>query len=195
MIGTIMRQLNAGDYVQFYINNNVGSTVSYGSNTKNNYVQIFRISDSLGSSSATPSISAKYQVTGSVTPANNTIINFAQKVYDTANAVTTGASWAFTAPTSGRYSVKCAIGNNSNVANTINQYWGIGAYVNGTLKGDLGYFIVQTTTSISPTVNGSDTVYMNANDTLSIKNISNLTNQTTLGTGTTSYVTIDYVGP
>ncbi|PJZ98864.1 hypothetical protein CH369_18030 [Leptospira levettii] len=42
-------------------------------------------------------------------------VNFGAKIYDTHNAVTTGSSWKFTAPQSGKYLVIFRIGGSSNI--------------------------------------------------------------------------------
>jgi len=54
-----------------------------------------------------------------------TQINFGAKVYDTHNAVTTGAGWRFTAPKSGKYAVKIKIVGSANINFAI--------YINGIL--------------------------------------------------------------
>lgn len=60
---------------------------------------------------AVRSAKARYTSTAgqSITNATTPVIDFATKVYDTHNAVTTGASWKFTAPFTGYYSVNAGM--------------------------------------------------------------------------------------
>lgn len=65
--------------------------------------------------STTPSggtaVGAVYKTNAGQVIADNTtsIIDFEDSVYDTNSAVTTGASWKFTAPSTGKYHVSCSI--------------------------------------------------------------------------------------
>ena len=80
-------------------------------------ISVFKLSGS-SQIAASGSVSARYMVNGSTsnTVLNNNaeeIIDFNLKDWDSHGAVTTGASWKFTAPVSGEYEVKTMSGVNS----------------------------------------------------------------------------------
>lgn len=68
------------------------------------------------------SIAAKYYVSSSSAPGADTQFNFDTKIYDTVGAVTTGASWKFTAPIAGKYSVRITVDQGSATNGTIKLY-------------------------------------------------------------------------
>jgi len=95
--------LRAGDYIS--VNPDSASKTFTG--TKNNTIYI-RNKDAPTTTSATEVVAARYTTAaGQSIPntATDTIVDFGTKVYDTHNAVTTGASWKFTAPIQGFYKV------------------------------------------------------------------------------------------
>lgn len=98
-----------------------------------------------------------------------TTLNFADKVQDTHNAVTTGASWTFTAPAPGFYVIQgyaqatadsFTIGGNFVFDLTVN---GVDQVIR------LGRYDFHRTGTISPCATLSGTVYLNAGNTLQIK--------------------------
>lgn len=83
-------------------------------------------------------ISARYRISvpqvlpGGAFPPPETVVNYDMKVYDTANAVTTGSSWHFTAPISGRYLVTSSLGaNECSACNNSSAYASFRLFVNG----------------------------------------------------------------
>lgn len=68
-----------------------------------------------------PPIMAHYSTdTGTITNDTATIVNYDTKIYDTWDAVTTGASWVFTVPISGFYLVTAIVGFEGS------PFWGVG---------------------------------------------------------------------
>lgn len=129
LTGTAMVQLNAGDTVTIRASNSGGASVTYS--TRN--VSIQRLT---GSSviTATETVAAKYWASANGTTNTTTPVNFDSKVYDTHNAVTTGASWKFTAPVSGKYSVKCILNNSA-----VNSSGFTAIYKTGSKLESIGY--------------------------------------------------------
>jgi hypothetical protein len=106
--GSAVVQLNAGDYVQIYAANSDTSNRNIDTGTaSSNDVSIERISGP-ATVAMSEQIVAVYQTAAAqtLTTATTTTIDFGTKVIDTHGAVTTGASWKFTAPRSGFYDVK-----------------------------------------------------------------------------------------
>jgi hypothetical protein len=100
--------LNAGDFIDIRPGSSNGSFTSGGgtgsSVANSNYITIERLSGP-SAIAASETVAANYwlpanQLTNSTTP-----LNYSSKVYDTHGAVTTGASWRFTAPIGGLYHI------------------------------------------------------------------------------------------
>lgn len=100
--GALIADLVAGD--QISIRPDSGITFN-GSNLTTTF-NIERLSGP-AQIAASEFVGARYQTAAgqSISSGVVTIVNFDTKVFDTHNAVTTGASWKFTAPTSGTYRV------------------------------------------------------------------------------------------
>jgi hypothetical protein len=92
----------AGDTLQIHTDQNFGVTTTLSGSTSQNWVEIERLSGP-AVVAATETVSTKYYASGNTTSTTTTPINYDTKVFDTHNAVTTGASWNFKAPVSGRY--------------------------------------------------------------------------------------------
>jgi hypothetical protein len=114
------------------------------------------------------------------------VVNFDGKIYDTANAVTTGASWAFTSPVSGYYRVTAHITYNAGVWGAVGNRFRIGVLVNG-LEYDRFTVAAATTTSYLIGLAGSVTVCLPAGQTVSVATYHDEAAATALtGTATTS---------
>lgn len=98
----------------------------------------------------------------------NAIVDFSTKSYDTHGAVTTGASWKFTAPISGTYSVRTSLVTSSYTSTsgaiTVNLY------KNGSGSGRVLDFYSRQSADVSSRarVGGGADIQLNAGDTLSI---------------------------
>lgn len=111
--------LNTGDYIDITTN----SSASILSVT-DTYIAIEQINSGSQILARDEFVGASYYSSATQTSLT-TQINFGVRVYDTHGAVTTGASWRFTAPVSGRYRVTFRLGGSSNIHFII--------YKNGTL--------------------------------------------------------------
>lgn len=190
--------LVAGDYLEAYIYSNGNHSVNQltvvgGSNT----VTSMSIEKLAGNPviSASELIAARY-TTASGQAINNgatAVINFDTNVYDTHGAVTVGASWVFKAPTEGLYAVDVGTGSpaaaNVFAANNVWQH-----ILRKNQTGQYSYpgaFSVQASGSQALYVNGSDTVYLLAGETLDLQLFNNTgVNRTLLTTAAANYISI-----
>lgn len=145
--------LNAGEYISFQTN---------GTITIDGQFSVERIS---GPSviTATETVAAAYWPTAnnSTTAANP--FNFDGKEYDTHNAVTTGAGWKFTAPVSGKYSVKAFLNPFSTPPSS--PYFSI--YKNGSFYSSIGWMTATTANC------ATGTIALNAGDYIDLRPNSN----------------------
>ena len=97
----VIPNLKAGDFVEIYHFTSANTTVQAG--TASSYVSLVRISGP-SQIAASETVAASYYLNANqAVTANVTPINFNTKIFDTHGAVTTGASWRFTAPVAGKY--------------------------------------------------------------------------------------------
>lgn len=144
-IGGLIK-MSAGDTM--FITSNVGMGTTYSSST-------FGISLLSGAQQivAGQKIEASYYCSTNQSASTSTPFNFDTKEYDTTGAVTTGASWRFTAPTAGTYLVSGAGASTSGF-----QY--IMLYKNGAAYKTVG----SVNTSAGPTGEFGGMVQLNAGD-------------------------------
>lgn len=106
MTGTTRVEVVAGDYIDLRVKQNGSGAVSLN----NAYLEIERASGP-SQIAASESVLARYTTAAGQSIPNtaaNTIVDFGTKDYDSHSAVTTGASWKFTAPISGIYEINTA---------------------------------------------------------------------------------------
>lgn len=142
---------------------------------------------------ATETVAAAYGSSQTTTMANsNTVINYDTKVYDTHNAVTTGSSWVFTVPISGKYHVSAQWASDTF---TVEESTIITLYQNGvsTYRNAFARPAMATARRIYPAL--SVTVTAKAGDTLQIRGQSNSGARTLDGSpGDDVWVQIERVG-
>lgn len=106
--GLLQAEAKAGDYFEIYIygaGNNSASTLTIAGGTSASSFSIARLSGP-AVIAASEKIACRYTSTAGQTieaAGSGEVINFETKDYDTHSAVTTGASWVFTAPISDYY--------------------------------------------------------------------------------------------
>lgn len=103
-------------------------------------------------------------IAGTGTPA---IVDFETRSYDTHNAVVTGTSWKWTATRSGYADVKASALFQS-VAFTAGNIIQLFIYKNGSSYSEI-FYEVETTTTLSTSIDIYDTVQVNAGDTIDIR--------------------------
>ncbi len=101
----LIPNLRSGDYVELYGYTGAATTVASG--TANTHASFFRLSGP-SQIAASETVASRYTSNAAQSiPGSSalTVINFEDKDYDTHSSVTVGASWKFTAPVSGIYTV------------------------------------------------------------------------------------------
>lgn len=100
---------NAGDTITVR-SQNQGTSPTYNTTVGYSY---FTVTRSSGPSqiAASELIAARYSTAAgqSIANATSTIVDFGTKDFDTHGSVTTGGSWIFTAPTSGKYQIQASL--------------------------------------------------------------------------------------
>lgn len=142
--------LMVGDTIDLRYDN----TSIFGVNSK------FCISRISGPDTITPNetIVVRYVTTSTNAISPSTPVNFDLKVYDTHNAVTTGAGWKFTAPISGYYQINITVLETAAANQTIE------IFKNGTVD-----YVLMNTISNAYFVSGSALIKMKVNDYIDIR--------------------------
>jgi hypothetical protein len=118
-------------------------------------------------------VAARYTISGAKSTSHSfAVMDFDTKVFDTHNAVTTGAGWKFTAPVPGYYRVTSALqwGSNTALAGD-NWLYIVELYKNGTTT-DSYLDREKTSASYSSALNfasGSSVIYLNAGEYIQIR--------------------------
>lgn len=157
--------LKAGDSVTIPISQNTGSTVNINSGQLN----IMRIA---GPSQIASSelVAARYNSGAGATVTNNTttLIDFGSKDFDTHGAVTTGASWKFTAPISGKYRVSSYV-LWSSASFTSGNHTSLQLFKNGSGVQFFGKIYIEATATVSPAVWGTTIANLVAGDYIDVR--------------------------
>lgn len=124
---------------------------------------------------ASESVNAVYTTAAgqSIPNASVTIINFDTKETDSHNSVTTGASWKFTAPMSGKYLIS-SITQYASATYNNGTIFQSDLYKNGVVVANLGYFVMpNVTTNLRPYLSGSRIVQLLAGEYIDIRTFQN----------------------
>ncbi len=128
------------------------------------------------------SINARYKTAAgqTITSGSFQIVDFGTKDFDSHNSVTTGASWKFTAPTSGKYLVTgvCALGTG---AATLGAEFDLYLFKNGSAAGMLGGKTYDSTNSSFAFASGATTVSLISGDFIDLRVLHNHTGSRNLG--------------
>lgn len=158
----------AGDYFELYVIQDSGSSLTLAAYSALTYMTVERLSGP-SQIAASETVIARYSSSaGNSVPASRAIINFATKIQDTHGAVTTGASWKFTAPIAGTYSVQAT--TTPTIPN--GNGYSIGIYVNGNLNKDMTFWNSGTTTDFTELV--TTDVYLSAGDTINARHVTSV---------------------
>jgi hypothetical protein len=150
--------LNAGDYIDIRGGTTDPSVQNISTAADSANVAIERLSGP-SAIAASETVAAKFWASANGTSNSTTPINFDSKVYDSHGSVTTGASWKFTAPISGKYSIKCFVNNGAgNAAQFIN------IHKSGVALEALGFVYVAANA-----LSQSTTVQLNAGESIDIR--------------------------
>lgn len=127
------------------------------------------------------------------------IVDYDTKVVDTHNAVTTGASWSFTVPRTGYYTVSASVHfQSAGVSSALTRQLAVSVFVDSVETRSLGSERVdQTSFARVMHVDGSCEFYFEAGQSFNIQAFQNVTNavaQTLTLNSVVNYVTIKSVG-
>jgi hypothetical protein len=121
----------------------------------------------MSSDTDTRVVAAKYASSMSQVMVNGDRIQYNTKIFDTHNAVTTGASWVYTVPVSGIYEILGRVGTNSFTPSLISDELFVDIFVNGVrINVTGGDSVEETTTSRAFYSGGSTLASLKAGDTV-----------------------------
>ena len=123
-----------------------------------------------------------------------TIVNYSTLVFDTNAEVTTGATWKFTAKKTGYYKVYSTLLLDSAAGWEVNEQFGLGIYVSGTLKQTMGSFLpVAATAYVTAQISG--VVYLTAGQYIDVRanQSANGTTLALLAAEAYNYITIEEI--
>jgi|GEM_PF-3380536 len=157
-------ELNAGDTIDLYYQN-YAATETWS-------VRAYSITKLQAPTtiSATERVAAIYSTTSQTITAGGArqIVNASTKELDDFNAVTTGASWKFTAPVAGLYEVKY-VSEHSSVTLTTGASLTAELYKNGSLYKPIAAYAQQAATAVSPLISGAVNVSLNAGEYVDVR--------------------------
>jgi hypothetical protein len=131
-----------------------------------------------------------------MTDAVYTLVDFASKDWDTHGAVTTGASWKFTAPLSGRYRMCTETQSVTGGGWATTEQWTTNLYKNGIQFTAINENYATTTHAARMTSSGCAQVSLVAGDYIDMRLFQNSGAALNLsGTGVVNWVEIDRVSP
>ena len=178
-----------------------GTSPTYDAGTQYSYFSIAKV-QAPNQVAATETVAARFKLTsstGNASLANSAeeVVDFDSKDYDTHGAVTTGASWKFTAPIPGKYRVSASFLLQAAAYGSVNSTAMAYLRKNGSKDSVLGRWLSQTTTSVRSFVNGSRTINLLAGDYIDIAGLQNSGGAVSFDTGSSPYegwIEIERVG-
>lgn len=159
--GSTTAYFNAGDTIKIQADST--TTVILNGVPERNHLEIERISGP-AQIAASETVAARYTSAAGQSIPNGTgaVVDFGTKDYDTHGAVTTGASWRFTAPIQGYYECSAFI-KYASASFTGGNEASLYLRKNGTNTSRPSYFIAATGTQ-QPSVLVRDVLFLNAGD-------------------------------
>lgn len=153
----------------------------------------------MSSDAATNVVAARYSTNAgqSISNGSTAIIDFEDKDFDTNGAVTTGASWKFTAPIPGKYRVVSTIRYSNASSLTANTSLTLQLFKNGSLHQYIALHTVPVTASYGYNVTGSGIIDLIAGDYIDLRtDHGEGTARALQATGTLNHVAIERIsGP
>jgi hypothetical protein len=161
--------LNTGDYLELWAAQDSASSKTTSAGTGVTYLHICRISGP-SAIAATESVNASYGTAAaqSIPTATTTIVDFGTKNFDSHGSVTTGASWKFTAQTSGTYLINGVI-SYSIGSTTAVPIATLFVFKNGVQTGSGSAYNGTTTSGTFVGVTVSETLKLNAGDYIDLR--------------------------
>jgi hypothetical protein len=184
---TSIVNVRAGQYIELGVYQSSGGAL----NCTSGFLMVQRISGP-SAITATETVAARYYTGAAPSISNGSIVNFVTKDYDTHNAVTTGASWKFTAPISGKYSIKAILSTSVSV-NSMDR-WFLMIYKNGSLAQYIGVSRAWATTTAILNPFGSCEINLNAGDYIDLRVDSTTATASLTVSDETNWISIVRVG-
>lgn len=150
------------------ISNSSGDTISFIATVP---ILGWSSSQQLSSDADTRVVAARYSTAAgqSISTGTITIIDYGTMSFDTHGAVTTGASWKYTAKVPGKYNVKAAAILDASASWSVGEDMLFMLYKNGVHVSYLDYATAYGTTSVLYFLNGSDEIDLIAGDYIDIR--------------------------
>lgn len=136
-----------GDIIEIVVFQNSGNSRSMASSGNSNYVSIHKVSGP-ATIAASEKIRAKYRTSTAQAVNDGDTINYSTRDFDSHNAVTTGASWVFTAPRSAFCTISANNSTGTVAAGGTNQVFRLRVEVNGSLVDQGSGQTAQSTSTI-----------------------------------------------
>lgn len=133
----------------------------------------------------------------SVSDSTRTIVNFGTSTYDSNSAVTTGSSWKFTAPYTGRYRVTAAVEFDAGAGWNAGEQAYMSLHKNGAsgITSGLDDWFAETTTSRYVKLKGSDTILLTATDYIDVRVYQTSgASRNIVADARENYISIEFVG-
>lgn len=173
---------DAGNTLEIYATNALtGSSTTLIGSADYNHVAIEKVNGP-SAIAATETIAAKYTAVNTTTfTTSGVVADFATKVFDTHGAVTTGASWKFTAPASGIYQVSATFypGNTNGLILNIRK--------NGSSVTRFSDYAASATAKLHT---GTTIIQLNAGDYVDLIGLSGSSTTTFVNDATLNYIDI-----
>lgn len=189
--------LVAGDTLKVQTFQASGGTLAYQTASGYNYFNVSRISGP-AQIAPTETVAARYSSTAgqSISTGTTTIIDFATKDFDTHGAVTTGASWKFTAPIAGKYRVSSYV-LFASASFTATNSVALDIHKNG--SGSTDRFFAKSSVEVSatmvPATYGTTMINLAAGDYIDVRVLQDSGGSRSLSTlGTAVWVEIERIG-
>ena len=190
---TSIVQCNAGDTLNF-AGASGGTAVSVTGSS--NYMSIERLSGP-SAIAASETVAARYSTAAgqAITGAALTVVNFATIDYDSHGAVTTGASWRFTAPISGKYRVTSVLASGATTSSAGNR-WFIQIHKNGSVTPHqrIGARRFDAALSTNVDINGSGSINLLAGEYIDLRVDSSLASMSLATDAGSNWIAIERIG-
>lgn len=159
--------LNAGEYLDARIEQNSGNSQDVSSSSNLSFIAVDRLSGP-AQIAASEKVHARYKGAQGGAIGAAAIVNFGTLDFDSHGAVTTGASWKFTAPKAATYLVSSCV-LTSNAASSTNDFFNLDLYKNGVYQFSIGELYAASASAHRKRPMGTSTIKLLAGDYIDIR--------------------------
>ncbi len=192
--------LNAGETLDITAQHSAGTAENVNTLGQRTFISIFKTDSGSPLAALTEPVKVHYEISAStanssIAVSSTEIVDYDTEIEDSHAAVTTGASWSFSAPKTATYIVSAALRSaTTGVPSGVTREFTLFLYKNTVEEKRLGGDLAkQASSAIIMYTNGSTTVELAAGDTLDIRCFQNIRDATALSlntNGNIGYVTI-----